>query len=71
MSLFIPIWLYVSSVADLVPHHFGKLDPDPHLNGKPELHQSKQLDPVPHQSKKVESIEGHFEALEGLNLEKK
>jgi hypothetical protein len=43
-------------------HHFEKLDPDPN--------QSKKQDPDPHQSGKVEALEGHFEELEGTNLEK-
>jgi hypothetical protein len=49
-----------TSVAD----HFGKLDPDPHQ------HQSEKQDPDLHQSENVEALEGHFEALEGPNLEK-
>jgi hypothetical protein len=43
-------------------HHFGRLDPDPR--------QSEKQDLDPHQSEKLEALEGHFGALEGLNLEK-
>jgi hypothetical protein len=63
-----------SSVADLDPHHFGKLDPVPHQKGQldPDLHQSEKQDPDlnPHQSKKVEALECHFRALQGSNLGK-
>jgi hypothetical protein len=67
---------------DLNPHHFGKLDPytDPHwhhsgklspdLDLDPHPHQSEKQYPDPHPSEKVETLEGHFEALEGPNLEK-
>ncbi len=56
------------------PHDFEKLDPDPdpHQIGRldPDPHQSKKQDPDLHQSEKVETLEGHFGALEGPNLEK-
>jgi hypothetical protein len=50
----------------------GKLEPDPHQSGMldPGPHRSEKQDPEPHQSKNVEASEGHFEALEGLNLGK-
>jgi hypothetical protein len=60
-----------TSVADPDPHHFGKLDL--HQSGKldpdPDPHQSER-NPDPHQSEKVEILEGHFSALEGLSLGK-
>jgi hypothetical protein len=58
------------------PHHFGKLDPNPHSDpyhsGKlePDPHRSEKQDPDPHHSEKVEALEGHFGALEGPNMEK-
>jgi hypothetical protein len=36
-------------------------DPDPH--------QREKQDPDPHHSEELEALEGHFGALEGLNLE--
>jgi hypothetical protein len=54
-------------------HHFGKLDPAASkCKLDPDLHQGEKQDPDPdlHQSEKVEALEGHFGALEGLNLEK-
>jgi hypothetical protein len=46
--------IQIRSFADSDPHHFGKLDPDPHL----------------HQSAKLEALGGHFGVLEGPNLQK-
>jgi hypothetical protein len=49
-----------------VPHHFGKLDPDPYprqsgkLDPDPHPHQGKKQDPDPHQSEQVKALEGHF-----------
>ncbi len=46
------------------PHHFWKLDPDPHQSGK------LDTDLDPHQSEKVEALEGHFGTLEGSKSKK-
>jgi hypothetical protein len=54
-------------------HHFEKLDPDIKVESLgPDPHQGEKQDPDPHlhQCEKVEALEGHFGALEGLYLGK-
>jgi hypothetical protein len=61
----------LANVTD--PDHFWKLVPDPRQIKKLDLdpHQSEKQNPDPHQNEKVEALEGHFGAVESLQLGKK